>query len=184
MIRLICKAGGIKLTEVYDKPEDMAAFGSPGSMPVIDHDGYKLAQSGAIEGYCSNIAPGFASLTAQQKGKDHMFACIKEDCLGGFAKCLWGEKKTEDITACADKWLGQIESLLPAEGFVNGEAFPTGADLAVVNICTSRIPFAAGYKHAGYDYKKHAKVAALVDRTLAHENLAGYALNDTEYGGW
>jgi len=184
LIRLIGRAGGLKIEENNNVPEDMTPFGSPGSLPVIDHNGFKLAQSGAIEGYCANIAPRFASLTAQQKAKDHMFACIKEDILGGFAKVMWGSKNPEEITTTADKWFGVLESMVPAEGFVNGESFPTVADLVVLNVCTSRLPFAAGMKFAEYDYKKHAKVAALADRTLAHENLAGYTVNDVEFGGY
>lgn len=128
--------------------------------------------------YCASIAPNFASLSVGQRAKDQMFACIKEEALAAVAKPLFGEKNKDDITAVFDKYLGMIEVYLPAEGFVNGESFPTMADLAVVNICTSYMPYGAGIKVAGYDYKKFAKVAALVDLTMGHENLGGYAAND------
>merc|ERR1711966_146014 len=123
------------------------------------------------------IAPNFVSLSATQRAKDQMFACIKEDFLSALVKPMFGDKNKDDITAACDKWFGVIEAYLPAEGFVNGESFPTVADLAVVNMCTSYMIYGAAFKVADYDYKKFAKVAALVDLTLGHKNLEGYASN-------
>ena len=37
-------------------------------------------------------------------------------------------------------------SKVPAEGFVNGLGFPTGADLAVLNLTTAYMPFGACMK--------------------------------------
>jgi len=177
LVRLVCKAGALELEECHEKPTDVAAYASSGSLPLFTHNTLKMAQSGAIEMYCASIAPNFASLSATQRAKDQMFACIKEDALVAVATPMFGDKNKDVLTAAFDKYLGIIEAYLPAEGFVNGESFPTMADLAVVNICTSHMPYGAGLKVADYDYKKFAKVAALVDLTLGHKNLEGYAVN-------
>ena len=59
-------------------PSDLATYGSPSSMPVLSDGPLRMAQSGAIERYVSDISPKFAGLTAQQRAVDSMFGAIKE----------------------------------------------------------------------------------------------------------
>jgi len=131
--RLIAAAGGLELQEVSERPVHIGEFGSPGSLPVLEHENMKIAQSTAVEAYLSSIAPKFASLTPQQRAVDLHFCAIKEDVLAGLAKELFAGKDPIKIVAHLDKWCSVIEAILPEEGFVNGLEYPTPADLAVLN---------------------------------------------------
>ena len=75
---LIAAAGGVELEESNERPSDLATYGSPSSMPVLSDGPLRMAQSGAIERYISDISPKFAGLTAQQRAVDSMFGAIKE----------------------------------------------------------------------------------------------------------
>ena len=68
-----------------------------------------------------------------------------------------------------------IEGLLPADGFINGEQFPTAADLACINIAKGYMPFGAVAKQSGYDVlAKFPKFAAHVARTSAADGVKEY----------
>ncbi|KAH8072612.1 GTPase [Aureococcus anophagefferens] len=154
LIKLIAACGKLELVEGGAEltAEQKLAFGSPGSVPVLEHGDFKLAQSNAIECYVAGLVPKFAALSAQQKATDQMFALIKEDM-----------------------WLAVLESKIPASGFVLGLAYPTVADLAVYNICTGYMPFGGCYKLASYDVAaKFPNVAALAALVKAHECLKDY----------
>ncbi|KAH8043541.1 GTPase [Aureococcus anophagefferens] len=145
LIKLIAACGKLELVEGGAEltAEQKLAFGSPGSVPVLEHGDFKLAQSNAIECYVAGLVPKFAALSAQQKATDQMFALIKEDMVAACAKEAFGGKDPAVITAALDKWLAVLESKIPASGFVLGLAYPTVADLAVYNICTGYMPFGA-----------------------------------------
>jgi len=182
LTRLICAAGGLKVAEAVQlaNGETKDMYMSPSGVPLLRHGDLRMSQSTAIEGYVASIAPRFSGLTPQQQAVDAMWACIKEDVLAGLYKPLFAtakmdpERAKEEITAVFDKWLTLIEAKLPAEGFIQGQPFPTVADLAVVNITTAAMPCKAAAKLAGYDIGKFAKVAALSERTAQAEGVAEY----------
>ena len=175
LIRLICAAGDLELVAGEElTAEQKLEFCSPGSVPLMDHGGFKLAQSNAIECYVAGLVPKFAALTPQQKATDQMVALIQGDMLGDVAKEAFGGKDAAVITKACDKWLTVLEAKIPTEGFINGLPFPTVADLAVYNICTGYIPFGASYKIASYDVSKFPKVSALAERTKEHACLKDF----------
>mmetsp|Transcript_60012 Transcript_60012/g.139798 ORF Transcript_60012/g.139798 Transcript_60012/m.139798 type:complete len:208 (-) Transcript_60012:88-711(-) len=181
LARMIAHAGGLQLEEATDV-DDKAAFGSPGSLPLLSHGSLKIAQSFAIETYLASIAPKFKGLTLQQKAKDAMFCAMKEDVLAGCAKIVWGELRhvSKEVGKHCDNWFTVLEGLLPEEGFINGLSFPTPADLAVLNMGVAYMPFGCAYKHGKYSYAaKYPKMKALVDRTAAAKEIKQY-LSDSK----
>jgi len=166
LIRLIAAVGGVTdFNESTEMPEGVtkADCGSTGSVPLLIDGELKMNESTAMEFYVASVAPKFADLTPQQRGKDAQFCSLKETCLGGIAKGLFG-KDNEAIVATAEKFFPIIEGILPDEGFVNGLDFPTVADLAVLNIVAVYMPFGAAYKAAGVD------VEAKFPKLMAHAN--------------
>ena len=134
-----------------------------------------MAQSLAIEGYLASISPNFSSLSPQQRAVDVQYCAIKEDVLAGCAKQVFGDRDAAETTKHLDKWFGLLESSVPEEGFINGFAFPTAADCAVLNTCTGYMPFGAALKLANYDIAAKApKVKALADRTAAAAGIKEY----------
>merc|ERR1719263_899033 len=93
--RLIAGAGQIELVEGGNGADvDKSEFGSPSGLPLLSHDGMKMAQSGAIENYLSLLA--FPDLAPPQRAKDAQFIGIKEDVLAGVAKVLFDPAMKED----------------------------------------------------------------------------------------
>lgn len=179
LIRLCAAVGGLKMDEASEKPEDIASFGSPSGVPVLQHGDLKMSQSLAIESYVASAAPRFADLTIAQRAKDMQFACIKEDLITGLAKVLFGDKSPEAIKEVMAKWFPVIEGLLPDSGFVNGLAFPTMADLALVVMADGYMPFGAAYKIAGQDTTHYAKFTAHVANVKAFPAVAEYLASST-----
>lgn len=67
------------------------------------------------------------------------------------------------------------DGYVPKAGFINGKAFPTGADLSVLVIVKSLFPFAKALKNAKYDVAaKFPACAALAERTAAYPSVAKY----------
>ena len=142
LCRLIAAAGGLKMKETNAPAErqnyDKAKYGSPSGLPLLEHGDLKISQSAAIEMYLASLVPKFATLTPAQQATDRMFASIKEDVLVGCAKVVFGGSFVKDapteVPKHCDKWFAVVEGLLPKSGFVHGLAFPTVADLAVLNM--------------------------------------------------
>lgn len=147
-------------------------------MPLLEHGDLKISQSAAIETYLASIAPKFCNLTPAQRATDHMFLSMKEDILVGCAKWVFNDIKKNapiEIPTVMDKWFPVIEGLLPADGFILGLAYPTVADLAVLNIARGYMPFGAAFKYGKYDYAlKYPKIKALVERTAASPAVSDY----------
>ena len=58
LVRMVAALGGLEITESTEAtPDEKAACGSPGALPVLIHGDHRLAQSLAIESYISEIAP-------------------------------------------------------------------------------------------------------------------------------
>jgi len=177
---MIASVGGLDMVEINDfKSLDPKDFGSPGSVPWLQHGSLKMAQSTAIEHYVSSIAPRFATLTPQMRAKDGQMLSIKEDLVQGFAKHLFGTDKSAwstEIPKVAEKWFPVIESLLPETGFLNGLAIPTPGDLAINSFLTGMMPFNKVVAGAGYDWKSaFPKLAAYHERVAAAPLVQEYA---------
>jgi hypothetical protein len=191
LIRLIAAAGQLKIED----SQNMANFGtptleetgesknnfvSPKGMPLLQHGNLKLSQSTAIESYIASVAPRYNSLTAQQRAVDDMYQGIKEELLQNCAKAVFTTAKADpdqakkDVSELLDKWFGIFEEQVPTSGFINGLAFPTAADLALVNITRGFMPFGAAAKISGYDFEKWSKVKALCARAAADASVATY----------
>jgi len=133
-----------------------------------------LQESLAVERYMANLAPVYAALTATQKAIDDMFAMVKEDLIHVEPGATNASAAPAIVTPLYDRYLPVLESLCPASGFVNGLAFPTGADLALLVILKAVFPYAKALKNAGYDASKFEKVSAIVARTAAFPSVAAY----------
>ena len=178
LVRLIAHVGGVEdFTETVELPEGVtkAQCGSAGSVPLLVDGELKMNESTAIEYYVALVAPKFAGLSPQQRAKDAQFCSLKETCLGAFAKPLFAGKDKEGIAAAMDKFFPVIEGILPEDGFVNGLDHPTPADLAVLNIVGTYMPFGAAYKIAGVDLEaKYPKLVAHAKRVKEVDAVAKY----------
>jgi len=165
--------------------EHKSDYLSPSGVPLLKHDDLKMSQSGAIEAYVSSISPKFSGLSNRQKAVDAMYCGIKEEILFNCAKAIFTTKSVEDVTKLLDKWVPLLEQNVPAHGFINGLAFPTVADLAVLNITTGFMPFGAAMKMAGFDttLAKYPKVKALKTRT-AEALGAAFPTKFTDANPW
>eukprot|EP00415_Alexandrium_ostenfeldii_P000747 UN0747 len=181
MTRMIAKIGGLEISE-ESALQDKASFGSPSSLPCLLHGDLKLSQSHAIVSYMLHITPMFRGMKPGHKAKDMQFNAIMDDLMSEFAKVLFNPDKSnakEDIAKAGDKWYGVVEGVLegivPADGFINGLSFPTGADFACLIMAKGFMPFGAGMKIGCYDpLPKYPKFKALVERTAAVSAVNDY----------
>lgn len=184
--RCIAAAGGIPLIEGGTGGDiDKSEFGSPSSTPLLAHGDLKMSQSVAIENYLSLLA--FPDLTPPQRAIDYQLNSIKEDVCGGYVKIFFYSpelkedkvKAAEEAAKVASKWYPVIEKLCPADGFFNGPAYPTAADIAVKVICDCVIVFEAGNKLGGVSWATYPKMRALANRAAEHPSLKDYLANST-----
>ena len=89
-------------------------------------------------------------LTPQEKAVDDMVAMIKEDLIHVEPGATNASLAPSLVTPLYDRYLNVLENdgYVPASGFVNGRAFPSGADLAVLVFLKSGFPFGAALKNA------------------------------------
>merc|ERR1712183_396122 len=83
------------------------------------------------------------------------------------------------VPAFLDAWVPVVEGRIPATGFINGQSFPTTADLAVLNMRKGYMLFGASYKLAGDAdgtklFAKYPKFSALAERTAAADGVKEY----------
>jgi len=183
LTRLIAAAGKL---QIDDSPKQLAgkmSFGSPGALPCFEHGDFKIAQSFAIESYVAGIAPVFKDLTPAQRAIDGMLCKIKEGMMQGYVDILTAIVKNEvdkatavdSITKVGDKWFPILIQKLSKIGFINGLAFPTAADLAVLNIGKGFMPFGAVYQLSGYNpFVMFPKFAAHVQRVGRYPSVKAY----------
>ena len=157
LARLTAAAGGLQINDQAWSPafDDSGGWrsgygaigegmGFPPTMPILEMGDFKIFQSQAIESYIASIAPAFADLTPEQRARDLMFALIKADINQPTEQLLFKKITGDDLKPIMAKNYAMVESLLPAEGYVNGLEFPTMADLAVVVIAKGCMPFQVG----------------------------------------
>lgn len=188
LIRLIAGAGRVELVEggVPGGDVNKIEFGSPSGIPLLQHGSLKMAQSTAIENYMSLWA--FPDLTPPQRARDSQFCSIKEDVASGGYKVIFSPimkadpaKAAEDLAKNCSKWYPVIEGMLPAGGFVNGLAYPTAADCAVLNMCDTVHTFGIANKAAGVDWATYPKMRALATRTAKFPAMAEYLARSTTF---
>jgi len=181
LIRLIAAAGCVELIEggVPGDGVNKIDFGSPSGVPLLQHGDLKMSQSTAMENYMSLLA--FPDLAPIERAKDAQFCSIKEDMIKFAAKVIFSPtmkedpaKAAEDLAKDCNKWNTVIEGILPADGFVNGLAYPTAADCAVLNMCDTVMPLGIANKLAGVDWATYPKMRALADRTAKFPAMAEY----------
>mmetsp|Transcript_62578 Transcript_62578/g.141176 ORF Transcript_62578/g.141176 Transcript_62578/m.141176 type:complete len:221 (+) Transcript_62578:94-756(+) len=185
--RMIAKIGG---TEIEERAElaDKASFGSPSSLPCLEHGDLKLSQSHAIVSYMIGITPKYKSETSAQVAKDLQINAIMDDIMSEMAKVLFNPDKTNaeaDITKTCDKWYPIVNGICPESGFFNGLPHPTAADFAAVIMCKGFTPFVGSFNLAGkYDpLAKNSRLRALVERTLAVPEVKKYLEESTTRAG-
>jgi len=179
--RLIAAAGRVELIEggMPGEGVNKSEFGSPSGVPLLQHGGLKMSQSTAIENYLSLLA--FPDLPPGMRAVDSQFCSIKEDVATGTYKVLFSpmikedkEKAAEELKKNATKWYTIIEKRCPAEGFINGQAYPTAADVAVLNICDTVMSFGISNRIAGVDWSSYPNMRALATRTAKFSSVADY----------
>lgn len=179
--RLIAAAGRVELIEggMPGKDVNKSDFGSPSGVPLLQHGALKMSQSNAIENYLSLLA--FPDLPPQMRAIDSQFCSIKEDVAAGTYKVLFSpmikedkEKAAEELKKNASRWYTIIEQLCPADGFINGQGYPTAADVAVLNMCDTVMSFGICNKIAGVDWAIYPKMRAVANRTASFPSVKEY----------
>ena len=138
-----------------------------------------LQESLAVERYIANLSPKFAALSFQERAVDDMIAQIKEDLIQVEPATTTTNKSAAAaiVAPLYDRYLAVLEKdgYVPATGFINGKAFPTGADLALLVFVKSGFPYGKALKNAGYDIaNKFPKVEALAVRTMQYPLVDTY----------
>jgi len=179
LARCIAAAGGVQLLEGGTSGVDKGDFASPSGVPLLAHGALKMAQSTAIENYLSLLA--FPDLTPQMRAVDSQYCSIKEDVVKGVYGPFFNaalkedkEKQKEEIAKVTSKWYPVIEKQCPADGFMLGQAYPTAADVAVMNICDAVWPLGVANRLAGVDWATYPKMRALATRTAESAAMKEY----------
>ena len=174
LTRLIAAAGGVTLDQPA-LPEDrkelcesMCCVGT--GVPCLQHGDLKMCQSGAIQGYISLISPKFEELPESARAIDLVWAAQMEDFIGevfgsGIGPVLFaGAPLTDEVKdkckAALEKWFALFESLSPADGFVNKQAFPTAADCVAVYYYYAAAPNKAVFAQSGFDPSAYPRFKA------------------------
>jgi UDP-N-acetylglucosamine/UDP-N-acetylgalactosamine diphosphorylase len=147
-----------------------------GSMPVLKVGEKLVAQSQATAQLASALGVAVVS-TPATRAADMMLAGAHADVQTDMYAGLFGDDASklagmEAWPEKAAKHFGIIERLAPAEGFFNGLAKPTLADLAVFDLVTSPFPGLAGDHKI--DLAPYPKIRALVERVCESAFLSEY----------
>lgn len=146
-------------------------------MPILEHGDLKIFQHNAIERYLCDIAPKYAKLTPEQKAHDMVIMLTKAEINAQTESLLFKKITPEDLAPMMEKTLSLIEGLMPEKGFINGLAFPTPADLAILVINQGCMPFQAAMTMAGcptWDGKKYPKMARIAKDAAAYAPVAEF----------
>jgi len=102
-----------------------------------------------------------------------MFAAFAEDFRVALVKV---KEQPEEIPKVVDRFLTPLQQLLPEDGFVHGHAFPTTADLFLVDFTYSVMPWQFFLSKAkGYTWHdQYPKVKAHAERACAHPEVRAH----------
>merc|ERR1711972_327353 len=150
-----------------------------GSLPCIEHDGFKLAQSQACSKYAADLGINKKNKPSDsQRGLDNMLLGAHADLQAACYKCLFGDdaskaKGKEDLPKAVSPTLAGIERAYVRGGgtFLYGKAGPTLGDLAVLDVVTSPFP---GLLALGVDLSPYPKLNACVEACKADPKVKAY----------
>jgi len=181
LARLYAAAGELDITDDTDVVlgGDYKTSTPFGFLPVLDDPEaglMRLQESLAVERYVASIAPKFKGLTPAQRAVDDQYACVKEDLMAVEACMTNASFARACVPPKMDFYLSILETLVPANGFVNGLEFPTGADLATLLIAEAGFPWGRAMRLANYTTwrTRFPKVHALAKRTAEVPAVASY----------
>ena len=85
-----------------------------GQIPILEHNGFQLAQSQAIHQYCAELALGAKDFTSQERAIDYMFLGTHEDLHAEMYKTFKGtidetKKLLADFPDVATRYLTGLE---------------------------------------------------------------------------
>jgi len=191
LARLAFAAGGVEYTDTRLTPEQWPGVkqdpeSAPGkmfgSMPVIKHGDFRVAQSMSVSQYAADLGINAATPpTDEHRGLDMMMLCAHADLQSAMYKCLFGDdaakaKGKEELPGKVKALLEGIERQYRAEGpfLYSPESMgPTLGDLALFDAVTSPFP---GLKALGFDLTPFKKVLRCVEacQTCKTGTLAAY----------
>ena len=187
LTRLIMAQGKVEFkdTRVANWPEVKGDPNSApsqlfGSMPVIKHGDFLLAQSIATASYAAELGIwkqgilGDGADKHKNKATEIMMLATNEDMRAAMYKCLFGDDDSKAagraaLPAAVSKIFGAVERALErktAPGpFFFSQNGPSAADLAVYDNVKSPFP---GLLALGVDLSAYPKINALVDAVAKH----------------
>jgi len=170
--RLICATAGVDIVNNIPGLRYKTKCGWFGTLPVVRHGTVTFAQSGAVQKYFSALSQKWKLLTPQQVAVDDMFAAYLEDLIGALFKA----KDAKSIPTVMDKYMAALEQLVPPDGFIHGQGFPTTADLVLFVVTHAFMPVRFFLKKAkGYTWQdRFPKIKGNVDRTFAVPEIQTY----------
>lgn len=195
LTRLILAAGGVQFKDTRHSfstwPE---VKGDPtsapaqlfGSMPVIKHGDFLLAQSTATATYAAELGIwqqgvlGDGADARRNRATEAMMLATNEDLRATMYKCLFGDDASKAagkaaLPAAAGKILAGVERALgrkTAPGpFFFSQGGPSAADLAVFDNVTSPFP---GLRALGVDLGAYPRINALVDAVGKSERIKAH----------
>lgn len=177
--RMIATLGGLEIEDKITDGKDLQLkdFGSAGGLPVFEHGDLKISQENAILTYVYKIAPKLKNLSSAQTAKDRQFIAIMDDIMDGCMPKVFQQAPDagENCKKVVEKFYGCLEEITPADGFVNGLPYPTGADFVAVILQEGYMPYNVVNKLGGIDpWAKSPKLKALAERTLAVPEVKAY----------
>jgi len=178
LARLAFAVGGVEYTDtrltseqwpgVKQDPES-APGKMFGSMPVIKHGDFVVAQSMSVAQYAADLGINAATPpTDEQRGLDTMMLGAHADLQSAMYKCLFGDdaakaKGKEELPGKVKLVLEGIERQYKAEGpylYSPEQMGPTLGDLALFDAVTSPFP---GLKALGFDLTPFKKILRCVE---------------------
>jgi hypothetical protein len=139
-----------------------------GTMPCIEHDGFKIAQSQACSLYAADLTVNKKNTpSADERALDTMLLGAYADLQSACYKCMFGDEESkakgkEALPGAVAPLLAGIERAYARSGgsFIYSKDGPTLGDLAMLNIVTSPFP---GLQALGIDISPYPKLQACVD---------------------
>jgi len=194
LTRLALHAGGVAFTDTKIQMGDWPALKGDasslpaqlfGSMPVLKHGDFKLAQSAAVAQYAAELGLS-AGADCKQRGMDMMMIGAHADLQSAMYGCLFGSEEAkkagmEGLVGKVTPHLKGIENQYKEGPFLyspEGEG-PSLGDLAIFDAVTSPFP---GLEALKVDLTPFPKIQAMVEAVKSSEARPGLKAYLTERG--
>jgi len=142
-----------------------------GSMPVLKHGSFQLAQSMAVSQYAADLGINLKSApTIQQRAYDMMMLSAHADLQKAMYAGLLGDPESNakgmaELAGRVKPILEGVERMHPSEGpFLYRKEGPSVGDLAILDFVCSPFP---GLKALGIDLSGYAKINKVVEACFA-----------------